>query len=371
MEEISMKDYNDLHQGPKAMKVENMVKLKEEFDYKSLARRLDIQLDKLIAEHERQQKAFKDEIERISIEADDKIIDAERKYADALEKERLKFEQDYVESIKKLEEQKGPDSRKDEIAEIKRLLQNEIQLRKAAEEEVKNLKSHQLLQWKKSEAAGNAEILKLHKMLEDEAHKKEKFEKEIGELKSQLLRLSVEADETRRSLDRGDSGKVFTGLESLMNQVRHAQLKDSGNEQKASIAKLFEQDDVDVRIHAVKVVANLAAEELLFLRSATRVLHAQSREDHKSNQQKIVDAGGLNSLLMLLRSSEDETIHRVAAGAIANLAMNETNQDLIMAQGGISLLSMTAAEAEDPQTLRMVAGAIANLCGNGNLLKCL
>lgn len=110
---------------------------------------------------------------------------------------------------------------------------------------------------------------------------------------------------------------------------------------------------------------------------------------------------------MLLRSSEDETIHRVAAGAIANLAMNgslmrvlhsvyflyycyflwvlfslifslfkhnflsvlsETNQELIMTQGGIGLLSMTAVNAEDPQTLRMVAGAIANLCGNGKLL---
>lgn len=42
----------------------------------------------------------------------------------------------------------------------------------------------------------------------------------------------------------------------------------------------------------------------------------------ESNQEKIVEAGGLSSLLILLRSSEDETIHRVAAGAIANLAMN-------------------------------------------------
>ncbi|KDO35849.1 hypothetical protein CISIN_1g025930mg [Citrus sinensis] len=87
----------------------------------------------------------------------------------------------------------------------------------------------------------------------------------------------------------------------------------------------------------------------------------------QSNQEKIVEAGGLTSLLMLLGSSEDETIHRVAAGAIANLAMNETNQELIMTQGGIGLLSTTAANAEDPQTLRMVAGAIANLCGNDKL----
>ena len=40
------------------------------------------------------------------------------------------------------------------------------------------------------------------------------------------------------------------------------------------------------------------------------------------NQKKIVEAGGLSSLLMLLRSFEDETVRRVAAGAIANLAMN-------------------------------------------------
>jgi len=42
----------------------------------------------------------------------------------------------------------------------------------------------------------------------------------------------------------------------------------------------------------------------------------------ETNQGKIVEAGGLTSLLNLLKSSHDETIHRVAAGAIANLAMN-------------------------------------------------
>lgn len=62
-----------------------MLKLKEEFDYKSLSRRLDIQLDKLIAEHERQQKAFEDEIQRISIQAQNQISESERNYADALE----------------------------------------------------------------------------------------------------------------------------------------------------------------------------------------------------------------------------------------------------------------------------------------------
>lgn len=40
------------------------------------------------------------------------------------------------------------------------------------------------------------------------------------------------------------------------------------------------------------------------------------------NQKGIVEAGGLSSLLMLLRRYEDETVRRVAAGAIANLAMH-------------------------------------------------
>ncbi|KAL4383063.1 hypothetical protein GQ457_15G009930 [Hibiscus cannabinus] len=356
--------------GQRAMKVENMLKLKEEFDYKSLARRLDIQLDNLIMDRERKEKAFEVEIGRITTDAQNRISEAERNYADAMEKERLKYQKDYMESIKKFEEkwmmnqQNQGSERKEqmihtaeEVAELKILLSKETSLRKEAEEEVNNLKS-QLAQMKMSEASANSEILKLRKMLEGEVSQKEKLEGEISMLQSQLLHLSFEADETRKRLDRREPGKVTGGLDSLIPQVK-PKLKDSGNGEKASVAKLFEQvglqkilslleaEDADVRIHAVKVVANLAAEE--------------------TNQQKIVEAGGLKSLLMLLGNSEDETIHRVAAGAIANLAMNEMNQELIIAQGGISLLSMTGTNAKDPQTLRMVAGAIANLCGNDKL----
>ncbi|KAL9350081.1 hypothetical protein Peur_057336 [Populus x canadensis] len=373
--------------GQRAMKVENMLKLKEEFDYKSLSRRLDIQLEKLIAEHEKQQKAFENEIERVTTEAKHQILESERNYAVKLEKEKLNYQKEYMESIKKLEEKwmmnqqkhaggenaaglkdessnwisNGEDSRvanMEELSEMKKKLQKETLLRKAAEEEVNKLKS-QLAELKKSEALAKSDMSKLQKMLEDEACQKEKLEGEIAILHSQLLQISFEADETARRIDKGGSEKVPGSLDSLLSQVRQPQTNDLGNGEKSSIAKLFEQvglqrilslleaEDVDVRIHAVKVVANLAAEE--------------------TNQEKIVEAGGLKSLLMLLRSSEDETIHRVAAGAIANLAMNETNQELIMSQGGIRLLSMTAGSAEDPQTLRMVAGAIANLCGNDKL----
>ncbi|KAL5226029.1 hypothetical protein ABZP36_012668 [Zizania latifolia] len=357
--------------GQRAMKVENMVKLKEEFDYKSLCRRLDIELDKLIAENERQKKYFDDEVERITAETQCRVTEAERECKIALESEKAKYHQEYLDSIKILEEKwkihqqspkkqiKETGSSPNEVGEVQNLLQNEKILRQSAEYEANDLKN-QVLHWKKMEAIATAEVVKLRKMLDTEASQKEKLEEEIAVLKSQLLQLSIDADETTRSLDRGDgSGKIFPGFDSLMSHTRNSEPREQSNGPKPPIAKLFEQvglqkilsllesEEPDVRVHAVKVVANLAAEE--------------------ANQEKIVEAGGLTSLLMLLRSSEDETIRRVAAGAIANLAMNETNQDLIMAQGGVALLSMTASDAEDPQTLRMVAGAIANLCGNDKL----
>ncbi|KAL6861552.1 hypothetical protein ACP4OV_017252 [Aristida adscensionis] len=357
--------------GQRAMKVENMVKLKEEFDYKSLCRRLDVELDKLIAENERQRKYFDDEVERIRAEAQCRIAEAERECKITLENEKMKYHQEYLDSIKIMEEkwkvhQKSPkkqikeaESTSNDAGEVQNLLQNEKMLRQTAEDEANDLRN-QVSHWKKLEATATGELVKLRKMLDTEASQKKKLEEEIGVLRSQLLQMSMEADETRKSLDRGDGpGKIFPGLDALVPQTRGSQTREQSNGPKQPIAKLSEQvglqkilsllesEEPDVRVHAVKVVANLAAEE--------------------TNQEKIVEAGGLTSLLMLLRSSEDETIRRVAAGAIANLAMNETNQDLIMAQGGLTLLSMTASDAEDPQTLRMVAGAIANLCGNDKL----
>ncbi|KAK3036121.1 hypothetical protein RJ639_031702 [Escallonia herrerae] len=412
--------------GVWAMKVENMLKIKEEFDYKSLSRSLEIQVDKLIANNERRQKAFEDEVERITLQAQKRISEADRNYTEALERERMKCQMDYMESIKMLEEkwvtkqqkhgsngfingshagevlklqnyifgfstalpffffgsfvrifkQGHLDYSSEEVLKLKDLLQNETCLRKAAEEEIANFNTRQ--QFSKSEAGGNADVFKLYKMLEDETHEKKKLEEEVVFLRSQLSQLTFEGGQVlcshkaysdeflsdrccyhcfalhsnaRSCLDREGTRSVLTGTDS--------RLKDGGNGERASIANLHEQvglhkilsllesEDANVRMHAVKVVANLAAEE--------------------ANQERIVEAGGLSSLLMLLRSFDDETICRVAAGAIANLAMNETNQELIMVQGGISLLAVTASDAEDPQTLRMIAGAIANLCGNDKL----
>lgn len=42
------------------------------------------------------------------------------------------------------------------------------------------------------------------------------------------------------------------------------------------------------------------------------------------NQEKIVEEGGLDALLMLLQSCQNIAVLRAASGAIANLAMNGT-----------------------------------------------
>ncbi|GAB2271571.1 hypothetical protein Dimus_006403 [Dionaea muscipula] len=364
--------------GQRAMKVENMLKIKEEFDYKSLSRRLEIQLDKVIAENERRQKAFDDEIKRVELDSQNHISEVERKFTTELEKEQTKCQMEYLDSIKKLEEKWMINQQKhhnngfaggscsletknrydsEDLAKVEELLQNEIILRKAAEEEVNNLKGQ--IAMLTSAADGNAELLQLHKLLEVETNEKRKLQEEVSMLQGQLLQLTFEADQMRRYLDKVGSGNGFSNGHSLVAQDRHSHLRDMDNGHKSSFNSLFEQvglqrilsmlesQEANVRIHAVKVVANLAAEE--------------------ANQEKIVAAGGLSSLLMLLRSYEDETVRRVAAGAIANLAMNEVNQELVVAEGGISLLAVTAEDAEDPRTLRMVAGAIANLCGNDKL----
>ncbi|XP_060218809.1 kinesin-like protein KIN-UB [Lycium barbarum] len=357
--------------GQRAMKVENMLKIKEEFDYKSLSKRLEVQVDKLIAENERQQKAFEAEVERIRLEAQRHVIETERNYAEALKDEKMKCQVEYMESIKKLEEKWSLNQQKptnnvrtggacitEEASELKMLLQNEMQTRKAAEEEINKLKDQLHKFTKPGSAGGNSDILNLQSMLEEEIRQKKRLEEEVIVLRSQFSQLTMEAGQRTSYLDRSRNGTGLPGLDSL-SPLRNLHCKDATNGERSSITNLHEQvglhrilsllesEDATVRIHAVKVVANLAAEE--------------------ANQEKIVEAGGLNSLLMLLSNSEDETIRRIAAGAIANLAMSEANQELIMIQGGIALLAVTAADAEDPQTLRMVAGAIANLCGNDKL----
>ncbi|MCO5558187.1 hypothetical protein L7F22_011766 [Adiantum nelumboides] len=98
--------------GQRAMKVENMMKLREEFDYKSLSKKLETDLDRLIAENERQTKMVleaEEEMQRKVEEAQTLLLETECELKISLqemaaEKERLQKE--YRETVNKLEEQR-------------------------------------------------------------------------------------------------------------------------------------------------------------------------------------------------------------------------------------------------------------------------
>ncbi|CAI0410955.1 unnamed protein product [Linum tenue] len=189
-------------------------------------------------------------------------------------------------------------------------------------------------------------------------------EKQRKNVENELAKIKKSAPEIENGYGDTSSMKENIGKPSSANKLpagvlKSGPLRETLSGQRASIAKMCEEvglqkilqllasDDPDVQIHAVKVVANLASEDI--------------------NQEKIVEEGGLDALLMLLKSSLNTTILRVASGAIANLAMNDLNQGLIMSKGGAELLADTGTRTDDPQTLRMVAGALANLCGNETL----
>jgi kinesin family protein 5 len=85
---LVIRRYNGIVKMLQAMKVENMVKLKEEFDYKSLCRRMEAELDRLVAENERQAKARQDndeELERTVEESRQLVMEAEIRLQTALD----------------------------------------------------------------------------------------------------------------------------------------------------------------------------------------------------------------------------------------------------------------------------------------------
>ncbi|PWA51413.1 armadillo repeat-containing kinesin-like protein 1 [Artemisia annua] len=194
------------------------------------------------------------------------------------------------------------------------------------------------------------EMTQLHKKTLDEL---QLVKTEHTDISSEKVKLSDELHAVKEALALEE--KRRRAVEKELSSIKNAVPESEDDFEKSllsavglqKILTLMQSADLDVQTHAVKVVANLAAEDI--------------------NQEKIVQEGGLDALLILLRTSQNTTLLRVASGAIANLAMNEPNQALIMGKGGAALLAHTASKTEDPQTLRMVAGAIANLCGNEKL----
>ncbi|XP_075671192.1 kinesin-like protein KIN-UC isoform X3 [Castanea sativa] len=416
--------------GQRAMKIVNMVKLKEEFDYESLSRKLEGQVDHLTAEIERQQKLRDDDkykLEKQLRECHDSFAEARKVLvtrSEFLEKENIHLETEMKGILNELNHQKDLNNlTQDKVAKLEMSLKHSEQHqlenstyqkvladttqmyeKKMAEliKQIEDERAHsesaeeqlalmkKLLSEHQKSAQGQKEIdelaLKLQEMYQlhentlselqslksenkDLLLQKEKLNEELHSVKQRLIKLKRAVPENendfedKKSYMKEELSKGSSEFGNRMGSYRSTPLRENISGQRATIAKICEEvglqkilqlltsEDSDIQVHAVKVVANLAAEDI--------------------NQKRIVEEGGLDALLMLLRSSENTTILRVASGAIANLAMNEMNQALIMDKGGALLLAKTAFKTDDPQTLRMVAGALANLCGNEKLLTVL
>ncbi|OAY81135.1 Armadillo repeat-containing kinesin-like protein 1, partial [Ananas comosus] len=284
-------------------------------------------------------------------------------------------EQKIVELLKQLEDEqsrsasleKQLNETKQHLSEAQRLLQMQENIAKDIKKELSRLKEESTSQIKLLQQT-NDELLSEKALIYEEL--KSVQEKVLYEaryrksLEDEVLKLKKALSENNADLQsRGTYGMIKSasslGGGDAVYMPRPIKTRETISGQRDTISKIFEEvglsnilallrsEDLDVQIHAVKVVANLAAEDI--------------------NQERIVEEGGLDALLLLLETSENTTIHRVTAGAIANLAMNGSNQGLIMNRGGARLLANVASKTDDPQTLRMVAGAIANLCGNEKL----
>ncbi|KAG6669792.1 kinesin-like protein KIN-UC isoform X1 [Carya illinoinensis] len=443
--------------GQRAMRIVNTVKVKEEFDYESLCRKLENQVDNLTADIERQQKLRDDdkyELEKQLRECQENFAEANKilvtrsaeqhqlekaTYQKVLADTTQMYEKKIAELIKQIEDEHARSESVEEqldlmkkllsenqksiqnhqmessrhqnaladttqiyekkIAELVKQLQDEHARFEVAEEqldlakrlltdhqktmqgqkeidelELKFQEMYQLqentlheLQLLKSE---NKDLLEekatLNEKLDSVSQRLSEEEKQRKAIENELVKLKRAVPENdndfedKTSYAKEDINKQSSEFGNRTGSYRSNQLRGTLSGQRATIAKICEEvglqkilqllasEDSDIQIHAVKVVANLAAEDI--------------------NQKRIVDEGGLDALLMLLHSSENTTILRVVSGAIANLAMNEQNQGLIIDKRGAQLLAKIASKTDDPQTLRMVAGALANLCGNEKLL---
>ncbi|KAK3232525.1 hypothetical protein Dsin_004406 [Dipteronia sinensis] len=284
-----------------------------------------------------------------------KITDLNKKLEDAHAGIEVLEEQLDLTKILLSDYQNSMQGQKDINERVK--LQETHQLHESAANELRSLKSEYKALLEEKEIMSKELHAAMERLLVEEKERKD-IEHELVKLKNTIPE-NDDHFEDKKPYMKDYIRKGSSKLGTPMVLHKSTPSREMISSQRATIAKicdevglpkilqLLKSEDSDVQVHAVKVVANLAAEDI--------------------NQEKIVEEGGLEALLLLLQSSQNATILRVASGAIANLAMNELNQGLIMSKGGAQLLAETAYKTDDPQTLRMVAGALANLCGNEKL----
>ncbi|KAH0747299.1 hypothetical protein KY285_008956 [Solanum tuberosum] len=309
-------------------------------------------LQELMEHHQKEGSLYQKELADTTLMYEEKIAQLEQQLKD--EHARVENAKEQLHAIEeqftdhetstKIQREKESDALRSKLEEMHHLyeptvkelqaLKTEYQVllseKRELHDELHNVRQTLLIEEKQRKAAEN-ELFNIKKLVpesEDGFEEKKSYMKQYTPSRSFNMHRSTESRE-----------RIFAHQNTMSKIIEEVGVQ--------KIISLLSSVDLDVQIHAVKVVANLAAED--------------------SNQEKIVQEGGLDALLMLLQSSQNATILRVASGAIANLAMNEMNQGLISSKGGAQLLANTAVKTEDAQTLRMVAGAIANLCGNEKL----
>ncbi|KAL6645194.1 hypothetical protein ACP70R_016802 [Stipagrostis hirtigluma subsp. patula] len=377
--------------GQRAMKIVNTIKLKEEVDYEILYKKMEREVDRLTSEMEREQKLR----QREKMQLDKKLEESTLSLHDLRMTSNIHIEQqqqleslsdtkahekEIGELLRQLEEerccsailkdrvtvlqQQLSDAQSSAQRSNRRIFQMQESMARELEKELSKVTEEltgqvQLLKEKISELMSEKELVygelkSAQEKVQQEIRQRQDLEDQIIMLKQHAADNCAEESKTSCRMVRSESGLGSAPFISKPGKLREAL---SG--QKGTISKIFEEvglpnvvsllksEELEVQIYAVKVVANLAAEDI--------------------NQERIVEEGGLDALLSLLETSENTTIHRVTAGAVANLAMNGPNQGVIMNKGGARLLANVASKTDDPQTLRMVAGAIANLCGNEKL----
>ncbi|XVF75593.1 hypothetical protein PTKIN_Ptkin13bG0199200 [Pterospermum kingtungense] len=315
-----------------------------------------------------------------------------------LENEHTRFEaaEEQLDRVNKiLRDYQNSMQGQEEISELRLKLQEMCQLHESTANELQSLKAKYKHQIQEKETISE-KLYAVQEKLSAEDKRRKTIEHELLKLKKGAPEGDKDFEDKKSYMKENVRGAPVLGTSASLNRL--GSLRETQSAQRATIAKICEEvglqkiiqllasEDLDVQIHAVKVIANLAAEATsfpLFPSRSPLSLPFFEGLDHLSlveqlgliktsyfadvNQEMIVEEGGLDALLTMLRSSQNATILRVASGAIANLAMNEINQGLIMSRGGAQLLAKTASKTDDPQTLRMVAGALANLCGNEKL----
>ncbi|MBA0813684.1 hypothetical protein Gohar_027514, partial [Gossypium harknessii] len=168
--------------GQRAMKIVNVVKLKEEFDYESLCRKLETQVDHLTAEIDRQQKLRESEkydLEKRLRDCHDSFNETRKNLvtrSELLEQKNTRLELDIEEALAELNCQKDQNSLlEDKIADL------EMSLKQNKQNQLENSTYQKVLA--DTTQMYEKKIAELMKQLEVERAKSESAEEQLDAMK--------------------------------------------------------------------------------------------------------------------------------------------------------------------------------------------